>query len=155
MDRRRALAIIIAVVFVAFAAAPSGAKFIGTGVAFDKHFGDSIDVNINKVAGLEDTAFGLAGLDVGVDWGVDVDLATVAGYPYGYGGVGVVTQGNTGYALGLSMDSTMGSGFNGAEWGIPLAEQGITTTHFSKLWQNENQVDNTLAFLPFSGFPAL
>lgn len=155
MDRRRVLAFIAAVLFVLCIAAPAGAKFIGTGVAFDKHFGDTIDININKVAGLENTAFGLADMDIGVDWGVDLDLGTMAGYPYGYGGVGVVNEGVVGYSLGLSMDETHGAGFNGAEFGIPLTEQAITTTHFGQLWANENAIGSTNAILPFSGFPVM
>lgn len=155
MDMMRVLAFTAAVLFVLCVASPASAKFIGTGVAFDKHFGSTIDVNINKNLGLANTAFGFADMDIGVTWGVDCDLGTMAGYPYGYGGIGAVTQGGMGYNLGLTMDSTSGGGFNGADYGIPLAEQGITTTHYGQLWGNQLQLDNSQAILPFSGFPAL
>ncbi|HTY91315.1 MAG TPA: hypothetical protein VMC84_09080 [Methanocella sp.] len=158
MDRRRALALIVAMIIAAFIAAPAYASFLGTGVTFDKDFSNSVNVNVGKIAGLGDTAFGGADMNVGVSWDIPVDLTVVAGYPYGYGGVGVVTTGTTGYALGLTMDEAHGAGFNGADFGIPLSEQGITKTHFSKLWAAQNQIDNTQAFLPyscFSGFPAI
>ncbi len=90
-----------------------------------------------------------------MSWGVGVDLATMAGYPYGYGGIGVVSEGDVGYGLGLTMDSTSGAGFNGAGFGVPLAEQGITTTHFAQMWGDQAHLDNSQAMLPFSGFPVL
>ncbi|WP_174591800.1 hypothetical protein [Methanocella conradii] len=156
MDRVRVLAFMAAFLLVTSLAAPAGARFIGTAVAFDKHFGDTIDINVNPVvAGLSDTAFGMAGLNMGVTWGVDVDLGTMAGYPYGYGGLGAVTTGGLGCSVGLSMDEAHGSGFNGAEFGIPLAEQGVTTTHFGQVWSAQNQLDNTNAILPFAGFPVM
>jgi hypothetical protein len=149
------MALLMTALFVLCLAAPAGAKFIGTGVDFNKHFGNTIDLNIGANTGLANTAFGLGNMDVGVTWGVDCDLATMAGYPYGYGGVGAGTQGGLGYGLGLTMDSTVGAGFNGADYGIPLAEQGITTTHFAQLWGNEMSLDNTQAVLPFAGFPVM
>ncbi len=155
MDRTRVLAYIAAILFVLCLAAPASARFIGTGVTFDKHFGDTINVNIDEVAGLSDTAFGLAGMDIGVTWGVDCDLATMAGYPYGLGGIGVVSEGDMGYGLGLTMDTTTGGGFNGADFGIPLAEQAVTTTHFSQLWGSQNHLSDAQAILPFSGFPVI
>lgn len=155
MDRMRVLALMAAVLFIVFTVVPAGADFIGTGVTFAKDFSGGVNVNVGKMAGLENTAFGGAAMNVGVNWEVPVDLNVVAGYPYGFGGVGVVTTGTTGYALGLTMDETHGAGFNGADFGIPITEQGITTTHFGKLWASENQIDNTQAFLPFSGFPVI
>jgi len=155
MDRTRILAYTAAVLFILCLAAPAGAKFIGAGVTFDKHFGDTINVNVGKTVGLGNTAFGLGGTDVGVTWGVDCDLATMAGYPYGFGGLGAVTEGNMGWGLGLTMDSTSGAGFNGADFGIPLAEQGITTTHFGQLWGSQNHIEDAHAILPFSGFPVM
>ncbi len=155
MDRTRALACMASVLFVLCLTAPAGARFIGTGVTFDKHFGDTINVNINKNVGLADTAFGLAGTDIGVTWGLDMGLATMAGYPYGFGGLGVVTEGDMGFGLGLTMDTTSGAGFNGAGFGIPLAEQGITTTHFAQLWGSQNHIEDAHAILPFSGFPVM
>jgi hypothetical protein len=156
MDRARVIIFLMAILIVLSLGAPAGAKFIGTAVNFDKHFGDTINVGINKAVALDDnSAFGLAGMNVGVTWGVDYDLGTMAGYPYGYGGMGVVTDGGVAYSLGMSLDETHGAGFNGEEYGIPLAEQGITTTHFAQLWANQNQISNTKAIMPFSGFPAM
>ena len=156
MDRTRALACIASVIFVLCLTAPAGARFIGTGVTFDKHFGDTINVNVGTgVSALDNTAFGLADMDIGVTWGLDMDLATMAGFPFGFGGLGVVTEGDMGFGLGLTMDSTSGAGFNGADFGIPLAEQGITTTHFAQLWGNQNHIEDVHAILPFSGFPVI
>lgn len=151
MYRRRALAI-IAILITMILAAPAGARFIGTGITFDKDFSSGVNVDVSKVAGLENTAFAGADMSVGVNWDIPIDLTVVAGYPYGYGGVGVVTTGTAGYALGLTMDEAHGAGFNGADFGIPLSEQGVTQTHFSKLWAAQNEIDNTQAFLPFSNF---
>ncbi len=155
MDRTRVLAYLAAVLFVLCLTAPASAKIIGTGIDFNKQFGDTINININKNIGLGDSAFGLAGMDIGVTWGVNTDLAMMAGYPYGYGGIGAVSEGDVGWGLGLTMDSTAGAGFNGADFGIPLAEQGITTTHFAQLWGNQEHIDNSQAILPFSGFPVM
>ncbi|BAI61768.1 hypothetical protein MCP_1696 [Methanocella paludicola SANAE] len=155
MEKRRVLALIAAALFIFFTVAPAGADFIGTGVTFAKDFSDSINVNVAKIAGLDDTAFAGVGTSIGVSWDVPVNINVLAGYPYGYGGVGVVTTGNTGYALGLNMDMVQTSGFDGSDFGIPLAQQGTTSTHFGKLWAAENQIDNTQAFLPFSSFPVL
>jgi hypothetical protein len=154
MDMTRVLAFMAAVLFVLCVASPANA-FIGTGVAFNKHFGNTIDVNVDKSLALADTAFGLADMDIGVTWGVDCDLGTMAGYPYGYGGIGAVSEGGLSYGLGLTMDSTSGAGFNGAGYGIPSAQQAITTTHFDQLWGSQLALDNTQAVMPFSGFPAL
>jgi hypothetical protein len=156
MDRTRVLAFTAVVLFVLCLAAPAGAKFIGTGVTFDKHFGDTINVNVGTgVSALDNTAFGLADMDLGITWGLDLDLGTMAGYPYGYGGIGAVSTGGLGYSLGMSMDETHGAGFDGSGYGIPLAEQGVTTTHFGQLWSNNLQLDNSQAVLPFSSFPVL
>ncbi len=154
MDKTRVLAIIAAVLFVLCVASPAYA-FIGTGVTFDKHFGNTIDVNVDKSLALANTAFGVGDMDVGVTWGVDCDLGTMAGYPYGYGGIGAVSQGGMSYGLGLNMDSTSGGGFNGAGYGIPTAQQAVTTTHYSQLWGNQLALDNTQAVMPFASFPAL
>ena len=156
MDRTRVLAYTAAVLFVLCLAAPAGAKFIGTGVAFDKHFGDTINVNVGTgVSALDNTAFGLADMDIGVTWGVDCDLGTIAGYPYGYGGVGAVSTGGLGYTLGLSVDETHGAGFDGSGFGIPTAQQAVTTTHFDRLLSNNMLLNNAAAVLPFSGFPVI
>jgi len=155
MDRRRALALVSAIMIATFMVVPVSASFLGTSVNFNKDFASGVDVKVDKVAGLAGTAFGGADMDLGVNWNIPVDLTVTAGYPYGFGGIGVVTTGNMGYALGLSMDSTTGSGFDGSSFGIPQSEQAITTTHFDKLWAAQNSLDNTQAFLPFTSFPVL
>jgi hypothetical protein len=88
---------------------------------------------------------------VNVDWGFDYGLAAMAGYPYGYGGIGSVTQGDLGYNLGVSVDSVQGAGFNGAAWGVPEAEQSITTTHFGQQIGERAVIDDVQVALPFSG----
>lgn len=133
------------------ASCPGGAIFLGTGMVFDKHFGDSINFNFGKNINVGDTVFGLAGLNVDVDWGFDYDLAAMAGYPYGYGGVGSVTQGDVGYDLGVTVDAVQGTGFNGAAWGVPTAEQAIQTTHFGQRIGERAVIDDTQIALPFSG----
>jgi hypothetical protein len=156
MDMARLLAFTAALLFMACLAMPAGARFIGTSVVFDRHFGDTIDINVNPVvAGLSDTAFGMAGMNLGVTWGVDVDLGTMAGYPYCYGGLGAVTAGGVGCSVGLSMDEVHGAGFDGAEFGIPLAGQSLTSTHFDQAWSAQNQLNNANAILPFAGFPIM
>ena len=107
-----------------------------------------MDINLGKgiLAG-DSNAYGLANMDIGVNWGVGYDLNTVAGYPYGYGGIGAVTTGDLGYNLGLSLDSTSGMGFDGSEWGIPLTQQGLTTTHLDKTWAKDMQINNVAALL--------
>ncbi len=156
MDRTRVLVFMAATLFLLCLSAPAGAMFIGTAVDFNKHFGNSIDVAVGKnVNALDNTAFGVGAMNVGVDWGVDVGLGTAAGYPYGYGGLGTVTQGGLGYSLGLTVDGVSGAGFDGSGFGIPVAQQGVTTTHMGQLWANNLQIDDSHAILPMSGFPVL
>lgn len=151
MVRIRALLIAAGlIVCLSLASVPCGAIFLGTGVALDKHFGDTINFNFGKNIGVGNSAFGLAGLNVGVTWGVDYDLAAMAGYPYGYGGLGSVTQGDMGYNLGVTVDAVQGAGFNGAEWGIPTVEQGITTTHFGQAIAENAQINDVQVLMPFS-----
>jgi hypothetical protein len=151
MGRFRALPVAACLlVCLLLVSSPCSAIFLGTGIALDKHLGDTININFGKTIGLGDSAFALAGLDVGVTWGVDYNLAAMAGYPYGYGGVGAVTQGDLGYNLGMTIDSVQGTGFNGAEWGIPTAEQGITTTHFGQQIGEQAQINDVQVMLPFA-----
>jgi hypothetical protein len=158
MSKVRGVVLLLAIAIWLTFALPAGAVFIGTSIPLSHNLGGSIDVNLGKgiLAG-DSTAFGLANMDIGVDWGVNYDLDTVAGYPYGYGGIGAVTTGGLGASLGLSMDETHGASFDGSQWGIPLAQQGITTTHLGKTWATNEQIDNVAAMLPFSGmgFPAI
>jgi len=129
--------------------------FIGTGININKHLGDTINFNTGKEVQAAGTALGLAGMDTGVTWGADVDLNTLAGYPYGFGGIGAVTSGDVGYNLGLSMDEAHGTAFDGSTFGIPLAQQSLTKTKFDNSIANRNHIDTAAAMLPFTGFPVI
>ncbi|WP_424357428.1 hypothetical protein [Methanocella sp. MCL-LM] len=153
MDKTGVLILLLIVSLVA-SAVPAGA-FIGTGISMNKQIGDTINFNLGKRVGAAGTALGIADMDLGVTWGVNYDLASMAGYPYGYGGVGAVTAGDVGYTLGLSMDETHGAAFDGAAFGVPLAEQSLTSTRFNNIIANNNHFENTQVALPFSGFPVL
>jgi hypothetical protein len=132
---------------------PAGA-FIGAGINLNKHLGSSIDFNLNptlvQAAGV---AQGLAALDLGVAWGVDYDLTSLAGYPYGYGGVGAITDANIGYSLGVSLDEVHGTAFDGAGFGIPLAEQSLSRTKFNNVIASNNHISDAQVALPWA-FPA-
>jgi hypothetical protein len=155
MVRFRALLLAASlIVCLSLASCPCGAIFLGTGIALDKHIGDTINFNFGKNINVGNSAFGLAGLNVNVDWGADYNLAAMAGYPYGYGGVGSVTQGDVGYNLGVTVDAVQGAGFNGVDWGIPTTEQSITTTHFGKAIAERALIDDVQVALPFSGLTA-
>jgi hypothetical protein len=153
MDKTGVLILLLMVAFAA-SAVPAGA-FIGTGISLNKQIGDTINFNLGKHVGAAGTALGIADMDLGVTWGVNYDLASMAGYPYGYGGVGAVTAGDVGYTLGLSMDETHGAAFDGSPFGVPLAEQSLTSTRFNNLIANNNHFENTQVALPFTGFPVL
>ena len=149
MVRIKALTCLVAMAIVLLMASTSCNAFIGAGINLDKQFGDTINFNFGKNIPIGNTAFGLAGLNLGVTWGVDYDLNALAGYPYGYGNVGSVTQGNLGYNLGITMDATQGAGFNGADWGVPLAQQGITTTHLAKQIAENAQINDVQVLSPW------
>jgi hypothetical protein len=156
MDMRRALILVLAVVFITSFMAPAGA-FIGTGITFDKHLGDTVNFNIGKQVEAAGTAFGLEQMDLGVTWGVDLDLSTMAGYPYGYGGVGALTDANIGYSLGLSMDEAHATGFDGSAFGIPLATGDMSRTTFNNFIAKNDHISDAQVALPWSGlsgFPA-
>ena len=155
MRRTRVLVYLTAFVFVLCLATSAGASFIGLSVPTNINLGNTINVDAGKSIGVGNTAFGVGTLDAGVTWGVNCNLDTLAGYPYDYGGVGAVTQGGIGYNLGLSLDSTSGGGFNGAGYGIPETEQGITNTQYAQQWSNEANMDSTQAVLPFTSFPVM
>lgn len=148
------IVILLLVVALLATALPAGA-FIGTGVSLNKQLGDTIDFNIGKRVGAAGTALGLADMDLGVTWGVNYDLNTLAGYPYGYGGIGAITSGDVGYTLGLSMDETHGAAFDGSPFGVPLAEQSLTHTTANNAIANNNHFENAQVALPFTGFPVL
>jgi hypothetical protein len=121
--------------------ATPGVAFIGAGINLNKHLGDTIDFNLNptlvQAAGV---AYGLADMDLGVTWGVDYDLSTLAGYPYGYGGVGAVTDANIGYSLGVSLDETHGAGFDGSSFGIPLTDVSTSSTTYNNFVAANNHM---------------
>jgi hypothetical protein len=154
MDTRRAVIMLLAVVAAAITVTPAGA-FIGAGINLNKHLGDTVDFNLNptlvKAAGV---AQGLAAMDLGVTWGVDYNLNSLAGYPYGYGGVGAITDANIGYSLGLSVDEAHGTAFDGANFGIPLAEQSLTHTKFDNVIAANNHISDAQVALPWT-FPVL
>ncbi len=153
MDTRRAVILLLAVIAAASMAMPAGA-FIGAGINLDKHLGDTVNFNLNptlvEAAGI---AQGLAAMDLGVTWGVDYDLSSLAGYPFGYGGVGAVTDANIGYSLGVSVDEAHGTAFDGAGFGIPLAEQSLSQTQFNNVIAANNHISDAQIALPWA-FPA-
>jgi hypothetical protein len=148
MDKLGMLILSASVIAVLLVASTAAGAFIGAGINLDKQFGNTINFNLGGGIPIGNSAFGLAGLNVGVTWGVNYDLDALAGYPYGYGGLGAVTNGDLGYNLGITVDATQGAGFNGAGWGIPLDEQGVTTTQMSKEISQEAQLSNTQVVLP-------
>jgi hypothetical protein len=151
MDKVGALLFAIAIVATLLAASTSCGAFIGAGINLNKQFGDSINFNLGKAVNVGNSAFGLAGLNVDVNWGVNYDLAALAGYPYGYGGLGSVTQGDLGYFVDVNVDSLSGAGFNGAPWGVPTGQQEIQTTHFGNQIAEQAQINDVQVLLPFSG----
>jgi len=153
MDKVRALLFAVAIVTLLLVASSGCNAFLGAGINLNKQFGDSINFNLGKNINVGNTAFGLAGMNVGVDWGVNYDLNALAGYPYGYGGLGSVTQGNLGYFINLNVDALNGAGFNGAPWGLPMDQQGITSTHFGKSIAEQANINDVQVALPFSGVP--
>ena len=153
MDKTGVLILLFAVALAA-SAMPAGA-FIGAGINLNKQLGDTINFNIGKHVGAAGTALGLADMDLGVTWGANFDIDSLAGYPYGYGGIGSVTTGDVGYGVGLSMDETHGAAFDGSSFGVPLAEQSLTHTQANNLIANNNHFENTQVALPFTGFPVI
>lgn len=149
MDMRRGLVLVLAIVALASAVMPSGA-FIGAGISLNKHLGDTIDFNLNPLAiQAAGAAYGLADMNLGVTWGVDYDLSSLAGYPYGYGGIGAVTDANIGYTLGVSLDERHGAGFDGSSFGIPLTEGSLTSTKYNNFIAANNHLQDTQVALPF------
>lgn len=149
MDMRKGLVLALAIVALASTVMPAGA-FIGAGINLNKHLGDTIDFNLNPLAiEAAGAAYGLADMDLGVTWGVDYDLSSLAGYPYGYGGVGAVTDANIGYSLGVSLDETHGAGFDGSSFGIPLTEGSLTSTKYNNFIAANDHLQDTQVALPF------
>jgi hypothetical protein len=155
MDKGWTLLIAVAITALLLATVPASNAMIGAGISLNKQFGNSIDFNLGKNINLGNTAFGLAGMDIGVDWGVNYDLNALAGYPYGYGGIGSVTQGNLGYFINLNVDAQNGAGFNGAPWGVPSAQQAVQTTHFGKQIAQQANINDVQVLLPFAGMAAV
>jgi hypothetical protein len=148
MDKLGTLVLSVSVVALLIMASSTAGAFIGAGINLDKQFGNTINFNLGGDIPIGNTAFGVAGLNIGVTYGVNYDLSALAGYPYDYGGVGAVTNGALGYNLGITVNTVQGGGVNGADWGVPLDEQGITTTQMSKEISEEAQLSNTQVALP-------
>jgi len=154
MDTRRAVIILLAVIAAASFAIPAGA-FIGAGINLNKQLGSTVNVNLNptlvKAAGIGE---GLAAMNLGVTWGVNYDLNTLAGYPFGYGGIGAATDANIGYGLGVSLDEAHGTAFDGSSFGIPLAQQSLTQTTFHNAIAANDHLASEQVVLPWT-FPVL
>lgn len=149
MDMRRGLVLALAIAALASCVMPADA-FVGAGINLNKHLGDTIDFNLNPLAiQAAGAAYGLADMNLGVTWGVDYDLSSLAGYPYGYGGVGAVTDANIGYSLGISLDETHGAGFDGSSFGIPLTESSLSSTTYNNFIATNNHLQDTQVALPF------
>jgi hypothetical protein len=149
MDVRRNLILVLAIAALASCVMPAGA-FLGAGISLNKHLGDTVDFKLNPMAAqAAGIAYGQAAMDLGVTWGVDYDLNSLAGYPYGYGGVGAVTDANLGYSLGLSLDETHGTGFDGSAFGIPLTEGSLSSTKYDNLISAKNHLQDVQVALPY------
>jgi hypothetical protein len=149
MDMRRGFVLALAIAALASWVLPASA-FIGAGINLDNHIGDTIDFSLSPLAiQAAGAAYGMADMDLGVTWGVDYDLSTLAGYPYGYGGVGAGTDANIGYSLGVSLDETHGAGFDGSSFGIPLTEGGTSSTTYNNFISANNHLQDTQVALPF------
>lgn len=154
MDKTRVFSLLMAVIIGSLMISPAYA-FIGAGVNLNNRLGDTININIGKNINALNTGFGLADMNIGVDWGVDYDISTLAGYPYGFGGIGAVTAADMGYNLGVTVDEAHGAGFNGAPFGVPLAEGSVSQTHLGQSISNRNKVLDTKVMLPFFSFPVI
>ena len=150
MDKSRAVLLAISIVVGLSFASFSSSAFIGAGINLDKGFSHTINFDVGGSIPFGNTALEVAGLNVGVTYGVNYDLNALAGYPYGYGGVGSVTNGDLGYDLGVTVDAVNGGVVNGADWGVPLAQQGLTTTHMAQDIAQEAQLSDTQIALPFA-----
>ena len=148
MQRTLCLAMVIAVASIGFIA-PAGA-LIGAGVDLNKHFGHTVNFDLDPVVQVPGVAYGLDDLNIGVTWGADYDLDALAGYPYcGMGSVGATTTGNVGYTLGLSMDETKGAGFDGSTFGLPLTEGTLSTTKYNNIIAAKQDLQSAQAALVF------
>ena len=148
MTIKSSIILALAIAMLASLVMPAGA-FIGAGINLNKHLGDTINFDLSPAVQAAGTAYGLENLDLGVAWGVDYDLNSMAGYPYGYGGVGAVTDANIGYSLGLSMDETHGAGFDGSAFGVPLQQGSLTTTKYNNFIAANDHLQSTQAALLF------
>jgi hypothetical protein len=149
MDMRKGLVLALAIVALASSVLPAGA-LVGAGINLNKHLGGTIDFNLSPMAiQAAGAAYGLADMDLGVAWGIDYDLSSMAGYPYGYGGVGAVTDASIGYSLGISLDETHGAGFDGSSFGIPLTEGSLSSTKYNNFVSANNHLQDTQVALPF------
>ena len=151
MDKSRIVLLAISIVIGLSFASFSSNAFIGAGINLDKGFSHTINFDVGGSIPFGNTALEVAGLNVGVTYGVNYDLDALAGYPYGYGGVGSVTNGDLGYNLGVTVDAVNGGTFDGAGLGVPLNQQALTTTHMAKDIAQEAHLSDTQVALPFAG----
>ena len=149
MDLRKPLALALALAIAVCCSMPAAA-FIGAGFNLNKHLGKTVDFHLTPLmAQAAGSAYGLAAMDLGVTWGVDYDINSLAGYPYGYGGVGAITDANLGYSLGLSMDEMHGAGFDGSPFGIPFTEGSQTATSYNNLIAAQEHLQDVQVALPW------
>jgi hypothetical protein len=52
------------------------------------------------------------------------------------------------------MDETHGVAFDGSPFGVPLAEQSLTSTRFNNFVAKNDHITSEQVALPFFGFPA-
>lgn len=154
MDNRRVIVLLVAIIIGFLLVSPAYA-FVGTGVSLNNKIGDRIDFNLGSNINAANAGFGLAGLNIGVDWGVDYDINTLAGYPYGYGGIGAITAADLGYNVGITMDEAHAVGYDGSPFGVPFTEGALQRTHLDQSVANRNRIMDTQVALPFFGFPVL
>ena len=149
MDLRKILIFVLAGITLAFCVMPAGA-FIGAQINLNKNLGHTVDFHLNPVvAQAAGIATGGAAMDLGVTWGVNYDLNALAGYPYGYGGIGAVTNADIGYDLGVSLNEAHGVGFDGSAFGIPLTEGSQSATKYDNLVAAQEHLQNVQVALPW------
>ena len=152
MDMRRALILLTAVIAIALFIMPAGA-FIGAGINLNKQLGKTVAFKLSPVlAQAAGVAAATAGMDLGVTWGANYDINALAGYPFGYGGVGAITDADVGYNVGLSMDEGHAAAFNGAPFGVPLGSQTASQTVYNNAIAANEHFANEQVALPWA-FP--
>ena len=74
MSKMRGVVFLLAIAIWLSFTMPAGAAFIGTSIPLSNNIGGSIDVNLGNILAGDSSAYGLANMDLGVDWGVGYDL---------------------------------------------------------------------------------